>query len=144
MITGVVLARNEEHNIVACLRSLQPYVDEIILIDMESTDRTVELARPLTTKILIHPLIANFDAARNVAIPEARNDWLWFLDADERVSERTGHLVRDIIRERGHECVAITIPFKSYFSGKWIQHCGWWPGYTMPRVLRRGQHGRSP
>ncbi|HUG67900.1 MAG TPA: glycosyltransferase [Pirellulaceae bacterium] len=138
MITGVVLVRNEERNIVDCLRSLWPYVDEIILNDMESTDRTVELARPFATKILSHPLIANFDAARNIAVPEARNEWLWFLDADERISERTGHLVRDVIRERGHECVAITIPFKTYFCGKWIQHCGWWPGYTMPRVLRRG------
>ena len=47
MITGVVLARNEEANIVECLESLQPHVGEIILIDMESTDLTVALAKPL-------------------------------------------------------------------------------------------------
>jgi glycosyltransferase involved in cell wall biosynthesis len=120
---------------------LQPHVAEILLIDMESSDRTVELARPFATKILSHPLVANFDAARNVAMPEAGFDWLWFLDADERIPPRTGQLVTQLIRERGHELSAVTIPFRSYFCGKWIEHCGWWPGYTMPRLLKRG-HAR--
>lgn len=138
MITGVVLARNEENNIVECLESLRPHVAEIILIDMESTDGTVELARPFVSKVLTHPLVPNFDAARNIAIPEAKHDWLWFLDADERVPDQTGQLIQQIIRDRGIEAVAITIPFKTYFCGHWMQHCGWWPGYTMPRVLKRG------
>lgn len=139
MITGVVLARNEEHNIVDCLRSLQPHVGELLLIDMESSDRTIELAEGLGARVLRHSLVPNFDSARNIAIPEAKFEWLWFLDADERVSTQTGHLVNGIVREQGDGVSAITIPFKSYFSGKWIQHCGWWPGYTMARVLRRGR-----
>ncbi|MCH7725476.1 MAG: glycosyltransferase family 2 protein, partial [Planctomycetes bacterium] len=138
MITGVVLARNEEANIVECLQSFRPHVGELILIDMESSDRTVELASPFVDKNLSHPTIPNFDSARNIAIPEARYDWLWFLDADERVPVETGQLVNDIVKNRGHEFVALTIPFKTHFCGKWIQHCGWWPGYTMPRVLKRG------
>lgn len=138
MITGVVLARNEEAAIVGCLTSLQPHVQELILIDMESTDRTVELARPLVSQVLTTPLVSNFDAARNLAIDAARHEWLWFLDADERVPAATGQIVQQLVCERGHEIVAITIPFKSYFCGKWIEHSGWWPGYTMPRVLKRG------
>lgn len=138
MITGVVLARNEEANIVECLQSLHPHVAEILLIDMESSDRTVELARPYVTKTLTHPVVPNFDAARNVAISEARFEWLWFLDADERVPQKTADIVGELLADRGPEIVAITIPFKSYFCGKWIEHCGWWPGYTMPRVLKRG------
>ena len=74
MISGVVLARNEAHQIVDCLRSLVPHVAEILLVDMESTDPTVELARPFVSQILHHPLIPNFDAARNLAIPAARCD----------------------------------------------------------------------
>lgn len=138
MITGVVLARNEERNIGPCLESFRPHVPELILIDMESSDRTVELARPWVNRVLAHPIVANFDAARNIAIPEARNNWLWFLDADERVPDATGRLVNELVRERGEECVAIMIPFKTYFCGQWIQHSGWWPGYTMHRVLKRG------
>ena len=138
MITGVVLARNEERNITECLKNLRPHVEDLILIDMESTDRTIELAQQLLDQLLHHPLVANFDAARNIAIPKARHDWLWFVDADERVSEHTGRTVREIVLKNGNDFEAITIPFKSYFCGKWIEHCGWWPGYTMPRVLKRG------
>ena len=137
-ITAVILARNEADNIVPCIGCIGPHVQQIILIDMESEDQTVELARPLVSKIISHPLIPNFDVARNVAIPEALYDWLWFVDADERVSEATGRLVQETIRQYGDQFVALTIPFKTYFCGQWIQHCGWWPGYTMPRVLKRG------
>lgn len=75
MITGVVLTRNEEAIIVECLEALRPHVQEIILIDMESTDLTLALAKPLVTKVLRHPVVRNFDAARNLAISEASNDW---------------------------------------------------------------------
>ncbi|MCE9556685.1 MAG: glycosyltransferase [Planctomycetes bacterium] len=138
MLTGVILARNEEPNIVACLKALERHVDEIILIDMESGDRTVELARPYIDQLLNHPLIPNFDSARNLAIPKARFDWLWFVDADEWVTDQVGQLVNRLIRERGNTFEAINIPFMSHFCGQWMQHCGWWPGYTCPRVLKRG------
>lgn len=137
-ISGVILARNEERNIAACIEALLPHVNEIIVIDMESTDRTVEIARSLGARVLHHPLVANFDAARNIAIDEATQEWLWVVDADERVPEQTGRIVCDLIRDRGHEFEAISIPFKSYFCGQWMRYCGWWPGYTMPRVLKRG------
>lgn len=138
MITGVVLARNEEDNIIGCLEALRPHVAEILLIDMESEDRTVELARPYIAQVLYHPRVRNFDGARNIAIPEARYEWLWFVDADERIPHRAGRLVNELIRTRGEEFEALAIPFKSYCCGQWMQHCGWWPGYTGPRVLKRG------
>jgi glycosyltransferase involved in cell wall biosynthesis len=113
-------------------------VGQIILIDMASQDRTVEIARPLVDRILSHPHIANFDCARNIAVPESKFEWLWFVDADERVPQQTGEIVNRLLRERGDEFEAINIPFKTYFCGKWIEHSGWWPGYTMPRVLKKG------
>ncbi len=138
MISGVVLARNEEVNIVGCLEALQPHVDEILLIDMESSDRTVELATPYVDRLLTHPLVRNFDGARNIAIDAAQHDWLWFVDADERIPAATGQLIRETVRNHGDEFEAISIPFKSYCGGQWMKHCGWWPGYTGTRVLKRG------
>jgi len=138
MLTGVVLARNEAANIVECLTALKTHVEELIVIDMESSDSTVELARPLVDQVLTHPLVPNFDAARNDAIAVAKHDWLWFVDADERVSPRVGQVVRQLVAEQGSQFEAILIPFKSYFCGQWMRYCGWWPGYTMPRVLKRG------
>ena len=138
MISGVILARNEQTNIVDCVRALRPHVNEIVLIDMESEDETVPLAQPMVDKILNHELIANFDSARNIAISEVKNEWLWFVDADERISEQTGLLVHELIQSHGDQFEGINIPFKTYFCGKWMEHSGWWPGYTMPRVLKRG------
>jgi len=63
---------------------------------------------------------------------------MWFVDADERISEATGQMINRLVREHGEKFEAILIPFKNYFCGRWIQHSGWWPGYTMPRVLKRG------
>ena len=142
--SGVILARNEETNIAACVEAVLPHVGECLLIDMESTDRTVELARPLVDRVLSVPLVANFDAARNIAIVEAKFDWLWFVDADERVSEQTGILVNQIVRERGHEFTALNIPFMTHSCGAPILRCGWWPGCTMPRVQRRPILPRFP
>ncbi len=139
MITGVVLARNEARHIAACLASLRPHVGELFLIDMESSDETVALAKPYVDKIIPAKKTPNFDAARNLAIPEARFEWLWYLDADERVSQATAQHVQELIQKHGHELAAIWIPFKTHFCQKWIEHCGWWPGYTMPRVLKRGR-----
>lgn len=138
MISGVILARNEASNIVDCINSIRPHVAEIILIDMESNDATVELARPIVDKILTHELVANFDSARNLAIPESANQWLWFVDADERLSNAIGQLINNLVQNQGEEFEAINIPFKTHFCGKWMEHSGWWPGYTMPRVLKKG------
>ena len=108
MITGVILTHNEERNIVACIEHLRPHVGEIILVDTESTDRTRELARPLVNRILPHPHVPNFDSARNLAIPAAKFDWMWFVDADEHVTDLTGQLVNRWIREQGDKFEAIT------------------------------------
>ena len=137
MITGVILPRNEEHQIVECIQALQPHVQEVLLIDMESEDRTVEVARPHIQQCITHRKIANFDCARNAAIDVARFEWLWFVDADERVRPSTGDLVNQLVRERGNQFEAILVPIKSHFCGQWIQHSGWWPGNT-PRVLKKG------
>lgn len=139
MITGVILARNEEQNIEPCIRSFKPHVDELFLIDMESEDRTVEIARTLVDRVLPHKLIPQFDSARNIAIEPARHPWLWFCDADERVSDHVGRTVRDLLQKQGNDFEALSIPFKTYFCGKWIEHCGWWPGFTMPRVMKKGR-----
>jgi len=144
MISAVILARNEASNIVDCINSIRPHVAEVILIDMESEDSTIELASPIVDKILHHELVANFDSARNIAIPEASHEWLWFVDADERLSDAIGQLVNGLVREQGDDFEAISIPFKTHFCGKWMEHSGWWPGYTMPRVLRKGHFRPRP
>lgn len=86
MITAIVLTKNEEKNIVDCLESLS-LCGEIIVIDDNSQDRTVEIAKSLGAKVFTHPLSNNFSKQRNYGLSKAKNNWILFVDADERVSK---------------------------------------------------------
>jgi glycosyltransferase involved in cell wall biosynthesis len=138
-VTACILCRNEERQIEDALRSLMEWTDQILVIDNESEDDTVAIARRYTDLILTAPRAHNFDAVRNLAIEHARGDWIFYLDADERVPFRLGPTLRQLLQERGHEFEAVVIPFRHYFCGRWMQHSGWWPGYTRPQLLKRGR-----
>src|ERR1051325_7591874 len=84
-ISAIVHTRNEARHLAACLETLLGWTDEIIVCDMESEDDTLAIARRYTDQILPHPLIPNFDRARNVSAMRARFRWVFYLDADERV-----------------------------------------------------------
>lgn len=85
MISAVVLTKNEEKHIEACLRSLA-WCDERIVVDDNSDDKTREIAKKLGATVYEHPLDNDFSKQRNFALEIAKGDWVLFLDADERVS----------------------------------------------------------
>src|SRR5258706_16237953 len=84
-ITAIILAKNEENNISECVKSTS-FCDEILVIDDNSTDKTVSIAKKLGTKVISHSLNNNFSAQRNFGLSQAMNEWVLFIDADERVS----------------------------------------------------------
>lgn len=84
-ISTIVLTKNEEENIGACLKALK-WVDEIIVIDDESTDNTVKIAKENGVKVFTRPLNQDFAAQRNFGLEKAKEEWVLFVDADERVS----------------------------------------------------------
>ncbi|SRR5260221_290630 len=86
MISAVILTKNEEKNIEACLKTLL-WCDEIILIDDNSSDTTVAIAQKLGAKVYVRALSNDFASQRNFGLEKARGDWIFFTDADERVSE---------------------------------------------------------
>lgn len=86
MISAVVLTKNEEKNIVDCLESLS-WCDEIIVVDNNSEDRTLEVSQKFGAKVFIRNLNNDFSAQRNFGLEKASGDWILFIDADERVSE---------------------------------------------------------
>lgn len=139
LISACILARNEERRIEDALRSLLDWTDEIIVLDNESDDRTAAVARRYADRILTVPRSNNFDAARNLAVDHASGEWIFFLDADERVPPALGRLLRQLVTERGHEFEALMVPFKNHFCGKWMEHSGWWPGYSRPQLLKKGR-----
>ena len=87
MISAIVLTKNEEKNIVDCLELLL-WCDEILVIDDNSEDKTVEVTENLKNKkikVLVHPLNNDFSKQRNYAFREAQHEWILFVDADERL-----------------------------------------------------------
>jgi glycosyltransferase involved in cell wall biosynthesis len=84
-ISACVIARNEATRLAACLEALR-WADEIVVVDDESTDATVDVARRFTDRVLVRAKADDFAGQRNAALAHARGDWAMFVDADERVS----------------------------------------------------------
>ncbi len=133
-ISAVINTRNEEGNIRFCLETVR-WCDEIVVVDMESEDRTVELAREFTDRIYTHEKVLAFDSARQFAVDKATGDWILLVDADEMVPRPLAETLREIARSDRTDVVEI--PFRHYILGDWIRHSGW--GLTpLPRFFRRG------
>ena len=93
MITGIILTKNEENNIVDCIESLH-FCDQIFVIDDNSTDNTVSLAKLKGAKIVKKKLDNNFSHQRNYALSLVKNGWVLFLDADERIPEELANEIK--------------------------------------------------
>jgi glycosyltransferase involved in cell wall biosynthesis len=91
-----VIARNEEQFIAGCLDSARPFVDEIVVLDTGSTDRTVEIARAHGARVEHFTWCNDFSAARNVAIDAVTTDWVLMLDADECLTPESGPLLHQL------------------------------------------------
>src|ERR1700730_15626481 len=82
-----LIARNEEANLPACLESAADLVDEIVVVDTGSTDRTKEVAARFGARIYDFAWVDDFSAARNESLRHASGDWIFWLDADDRLDE---------------------------------------------------------
>ncbi|KUK41678.1 MAG: Glycosyl transferase family 2 [Clostridia bacterium 62_21] len=91
-IALAMIVRNEERNLANCLESVKGVVDEIVIVDTGSSDRTVEIARRYTDRIYHYPWNDDFSAARNFALDQSRSQWILSLDADEELDAATGDL----------------------------------------------------
>lgn len=98
-ITLTMIVRNEEHHLRACLDSARDYVDEIVIVDTGSTDRTVEIALTYTDKVYHQPWQNDFSLARNLALSKSTCSWILVLDADEVLEVDSGASLRSIINQ---------------------------------------------
>ena len=94
-----MIVKNEERNLVRCLSSVKSAVDEIIVVDTGSTDRTKELAAAFGAKVFDFDWDEDFSSARNFSLSRATGDWILVIDADETVSSRDHETIRDFIKK---------------------------------------------
>lgn len=120
MISAVVLARNEENNLSQCLSGLK-WCDEIIVINDGSEDKTAAIAKSLGAKVISHPLFGDFAQQRNFALSLSKGDWIFFVDADERVSsELAQEIQKEIIKDDGTS--GYYFHRIDNFMGKFLKH----------------------
>ncbi len=134
-IASVTITKNEERNVAACLDSLR-WVDEMIVVDAESADRTVELARSLTPKVHVRPW-EGYGPQKNFAVAQATADWLLIVDADERVTDELCEEILALLKAPG-EAAAYRIPRRNFYYGQWIRGAGQYPDRQL-RLVKRGK-----
>ncbi|MBN1826602.1 MAG: glycosyltransferase family 2 protein [Candidatus Eisenbacteria bacterium] len=132
-ISAVVITRNEEAEIADCLAALR-WADEIVVMDSESTDRTVEIARGIADRVELRPFSGFTDQKR--AVTEiARGPWILNVDADERVGPELRDEILALL-ERGPDRNGYTVPRLTWYLGRFIRHGGWYPDRKL-RLFRK-------
>jgi glycosyltransferase involved in cell wall biosynthesis len=131
-LTAIVTSFNEGTNIGDCLGSLR-FADELILVDSFSTDRTLEIARPLVTRVLQHEYVSPA-AQKNWAIPQATHPWVLILDADERMTPELQTEIGEILRAPAFD--GYWVRRRNFFWGREIRH-GAWRTDKVLRLFRR-------
>ena len=133
-ISVTLITLNEEKNICECLQSLS-WADEIVVLDSQSDDRTVEFARRYTDRVFIEPWSGQ-GTHKNRAIDLAQGPWIFSIDADERVPPELAREIRDVVNRASSDAFAFRR--KNMYRGQWIRHSGWWPDWVT-RLFRKGK-----
>jgi (heptosyl)LPS beta-1,4-glucosyltransferase len=130
-ISAIVITKNEENNISDCLKSIE-WADELIVVDSESTDRTVEIAKQFTDKVFIRKW-EGYVPQKKYALSLAINEWVLSLDADERI---TPELKEEILKLSSGNFSGFKIKRKNFLIKKEITSCGWEKDYQL-RLLKK-------
>jgi glycosyltransferase involved in cell wall biosynthesis len=136
-VTVTVITKNEAHCLADALRSVS-WADELIVVDAESTDDTVAVARRFTDRVFIRPW-NGYSEQKDHAASLARNDWILSLDADEEVTPALAQQIRQTLAgepdARGYRVLRL-----NFHLGCWIRTTDWYPDYQLRLYDRRTSH----
>lgn len=134
-ISVVINTLNEAKNLPRAIASVRGLASEIVVIDMESDDKTAEIAKKLGAKVFSHNRVGYVEPARNFGISKAENDWVLILDADEEIPKSLSKKLQELSKNPTADY--LRIPRKNIIFGHWMQHTRWWPDYNI-RFFRKG------
>ncbi|MDA3946973.1 MAG: glycosyltransferase family 2 protein [Helicobacteraceae bacterium] len=136
-VTAIIMTYNEERNLRACLESVNEYIDDIIIVDSYSNDKTEEIAREYTDKFYPNKWINHSKQYLwGIANTDIKNEWVLRLDADERWTEEGFDELRKIIEEDSAD--GVYVKMKIFFMGRFIKHGAFYPNYFL-RVYKRSK-----
>jgi len=134
-ISAYILAYNEAEKITAAVESVL-WADEVVVVDSNSTDGTIETATSLGARVVQIPF-SGFGELRNRALEACRFDWIFSLDADERCTKEVRDEILALLEgDPAHD--VYRVPRKSYLMGRWIRGSGWYPNFRQPQLFRKG------
>lgn len=120
-----MIVKNEEKNIAKCLKSVRDIVDEMIVVDTGSTDKTIDIARIFGAKTFEFPWTGDFSAARNHSLAQATGDWILILDADEVISALDFKGLQNLLCRKPVTPAAYSIVTRNYVTN--VNVMGWTP-----------------
>jgi glycosyltransferase involved in cell wall biosynthesis len=135
MLSVVICTWNEQESLPRVVASVKDLADEIIVVDTESSDHTVEVAKKLGCKVFHHKNTGIVEPVRNFSISKAKEDWILLLDADEEVSVTLANAIRQTVSQ--NKVDFCRIPRKNIIFNKWIRSAHWWPDYVY-RLFKKG------
>lgn len=136
-LSVAIIVRNEEERLPGCLESIR-FVDEVLVVDSESTDKTIDVARSYGAKVIIKKW-GGYSKQKQFAVDHCSHRWVLILDADERIPTETAEIIKSKVESQESDVSAFSFRRKNFLHGKWIRHCGWWPD----RVVRLVDKGRG-
>lgn len=134
-ISATIIVHNEEDNIAEVCETVS-WADEIVIVDSDSTDRTVEIARRYTEKVFNREF-RGYKDKHEFADAQTTGDWIFWIDADERVTPELRASI-EALRQRDPATLpdGFRIARRTHYLGRWINHSGWYPDYQM-RLYRK-------
>lgn len=133
-LSVAIIARNEERNLPACLRSAA-FADEIVVVEHASSDRTAEIAREYGARVVVTADWPGFGAQKNRALDACTGDWILSLDADERVTPALREKITEALANPRFD--VYEMPRLSTYCGRFVRHGGWQPDWCR-RLFRHG------
>jgi len=138
-ITATIITFNEESNIKAACESVA-WADEIVVVDSNSTDKTRDIAAACGARVITNEW-PGFGAQKQFAVNRAEHDWIFSLDADERVSEQLRSSIDTLKKQQRTDGPdAFVVPRRTYYQGRWIRGGGWYPDYQLRLFNRTKGH----
>ena len=133
-LTVTVITHNEARNIAEALESVA-WADEIVVVDSNSSDDTVSIARRYATRVERRDW-PGYGAQKNHAADLASNDWILSIDADERVSIDLAYEIRGLM-QTGPSCGGYRMRRVTWYLGRWVRSTDWYPDYQLRLYDRR-------
>lgn len=136
-VSVLILARNEENNIKDCIESCN-FADEVIVIDDNSTDKTKEIAEQLGARVINRSMNGDWGGQQTFAIQQAKYEWIFFIDADERCTPELGKEIRETIEKNEH--YTYWIKRKNKFHHNKATHGSLRPDYVCRLMPAKGSY----